>query len=90
MHFNETVVLVEHSTLEKLPALELRGHVILDFTSLDFISSTGLGIVICLHKRLQTEGGELVLRNMNPDILEVFQITKLHTFLKIESTKTIA
>ena len=90
MPSKETVVLVEHSTLEKLPLMELRGRVILDFSGLDFITSTGLGIVICLHKRLHKEGGALVLRNMHTDVLEVFQITKLHTFLKIESTKTIA
>ncbi|HEY7310202.1 MAG TPA: STAS domain-containing protein [Gemmataceae bacterium] len=84
MPAKETVVLVEHSTLEKLALMEIRGRVILVFSRLDFISSTGLGIVISLHKRLQTEGGELVLRDMNPEILEVFQITKLHTFLKIE------
>jgi anti-anti-sigma factor len=89
MPAKEIVVLVEHSTLEKLPLMELRGRVILDFSRLDFITSTGLGIVISLHKRLQTEGGELVLRNLHPDILEVFQITKLHTFLKMESTKII-
>jgi len=90
MPSKETVVLVEHSTLEKLPLMELRGRVILDFSGLDFITSTGLGIVICLHKRLHKEGGALVLRNMHADVLEVLQITKLHTFLKIESTKTIA
>lgn len=48
------------------------------------ISSHLLGKLIPIHRRLQIKGGRLILRNVPPDLIEVFGITKLDRILGIE------
>jgi anti-anti-sigma factor len=59
------------------------GHLLLDFTNVDFITSVELGTLISLHKRLRESGGRLTLFNLNAQVFEVFTITQLHTLLAI-------
>jgi len=52
-------------------------HLIADLGQVDFLDSTGLGVLVGGLKRLREDGGSLVLVLETPRILRVFQITGL-------------
>jgi anti-sigma B factor antagonist len=64
--------------------------VILNFGNVEYLSSAALGKLITLNKKLQQAGGRLVLCNIDPQIYEVFEITKLDKFFKIEKEEQAA
>lgn len=61
-----------------------KSKVILDFTGVDYLSSAALGKMITMNKKLKEKEIILILRNMNENIHEVFVITRLDKFFKIE------
>lgn len=49
----------------------------IDFKSCDFIDSTGLGILVGLLKKCGGNGSTIELANMNKDVLNIFEMTRL-------------
>ena len=60
------------------------GNVTIDFKSLDYIDSAGLGILVGGFKRLQEKGYTLKVINTNDYIGKLFRITKLDTLFSVE------
>lgn len=61
---------------------------VLDFTSVGHMSSSALGMLITLHKRIRERDGQLRLSGIQPPIYEVFVITRLNEIFQIfPSTK---
>ena len=60
-----------------------RGKILLNFTSVEFLSSAALGKLITLDKKIKGQGGALKLSNIRPEIYEVFAITKLNKLFDI-------
>src|SRR5260370_22453295 len=58
--------------------------ILLNFGNVEYLSSAALGKLITLNKKLQQAGGKLILCNIDPQIHEVFEITKLDKFFKID------
>ncbi len=58
--------------------------VILDFVGVDYLSSAALGKIITMNKKLKEKNATFILRNLSENIREVFQITRLDKFLRIE------
>jgi anti-sigma B factor antagonist len=56
---------------------------LLNFGNVEYLSSAALGKLITLNKKLQNAKGKLILCNIDPQIHEVFEITKLDRFFKI-------
>ncbi len=54
-----------------------RRKLLLNLSNVEFWSSSMLGKLIALHRKLQAAQGVLVLCNVNEDILEVFKTTKV-------------
>ena len=50
---------------------------LLDFRNVKYMSSAVLGMLITLNKKVQAAGGQLVLCNIDLNIREVFELTKL-------------
>ena len=63
---------------------------LLNFGNVEFLSSAALGKLITLNKKLQTAKGRLILCNIDPQIHEVFEITKLDKFFKIQKEEQTA
>lgn len=63
---------------------EAEGEVVLDFSSLDYIDSAGLGILVGVYKRLAEQGATLKVVNTNSYIKKLFRITKLETLFTVE------
>jgi anti-sigma B factor antagonist len=63
---------------------------LLNFGNVEFLSSAALGKLITLNKKLQTAKGRLILCNIDPQIHEVFEITKLDKFFNIQKEEQTA
>lgn len=55
----------------------------LDFTDLDYISSAGLRVLLTAQK-IMNKQGSMVVRNVNKDVLEIFELTGFSDVLTIE------
>lgn len=58
-------------------------RLIIDFRNVKFLSSAALGRMVHLKKRLRERRGELRLCAIDPNLLEVFRITRLDTLFEI-------
>jgi anti-sigma B factor antagonist len=56
---------------------------VLDFSSVKFLSEAALGKLIILHKKIKEQAGQLKLANLCPEIEEVFVITRLNKLFDI-------
>ncbi len=73
--------------LEHLISQEGRRQLILDFANVAYFSGATRNMLILLHHRLRALGGRLIIRGLNCRMREVFEVTKLTTFLDIRSTE---
>jgi anti-sigma B factor antagonist len=67
-----------------------RRKILLNFGNVEFLSSAALGKLIALHKKLQAVGGRLILCNIDAEIYEVFEITRLDKFFNIQKEEQAA
>ena len=58
-------------------------RLVLDFSHVSHMSSSALGMLITLHKRIREKGGLLRLCCVQPAIYEVFVITRLNEIFQI-------
>jgi anti-sigma B factor antagonist len=90
-----TVVGFQTASIMDLPAIEMIGgelyalvdqqarrKIVLDFSAVRFLSSQMLGVIILLQKKARLIGGRVVLCAMRPELMKVFQITKLDKILE--------
>lgn len=57
---------------------------IMDFQELEYVSSAGLRVLLSAQKRMSRQRGEMVVRNVNETINEVFELTGFIDILNIE------
>ena len=69
---------------------EGRKKILLNFGNVEYLSSAALGKFITLNKKVQAAGGKLVLCNIDPNIYEVFEITKLNKLFNIQKEEQAA
>jgi anti-sigma B factor antagonist len=93
------VTFIERKILEAAHILELgeellqlaekdeNKHLLLDFSSVEFLSSAALNKLIILDKKVKSKSGQLKLCNMMPEIREVFVITRLNQLFEIVDTR---
>jgi anti-sigma B factor antagonist len=58
-------------------------QMVIDFGNVTNMSSSALGMLITLHKRVRERDGELRLCSIQPNIEEVFRITRLNEIFEI-------
>ncbi len=64
-------------------SLEGVEHLALDFAALDYLSSAGLRVLLAAQKIMNRQG-EMVVRNVNETIAEIFDVTGFCDILTIE------
>jgi anti-sigma B factor antagonist len=69
---------------------EGRKKMLLNFANVEYLSSAALGKLITLNKKLQAVRGQLILCNIDAQIYEVFEITKLDRFFNIQKEEQAA
>ena len=61
-------------------------RLLINFEDVDHLSSAALGTLISVNNRIREKGGQLRLANIDPQIYEVFAITKLNKLFEIHET----
>lgn len=69
--------------LFQLVEAEKRKKLVLNFASVDFLSSAALGKLITLDKKVKANSGAMKFCSIRPEIYEVFAITRLNKLFDI-------
>ena len=84
---------------ETAPQLEQECHrqiqsgparMILDLSGMEYISSAGLGSVLVTGKKLDAQGGELILAGLTPKVKHIFRLTGFENLFKMFDTASEA
>ena len=70
----------EGSLKESLDGIE---KLVLDFTGLDYLSSAGLRVLLTTQKTMNKQG-EMIIKNVNDTVKEIFEVTGFIDILTIE------
>jgi len=73
--------------INALVAKSAKPKLLLDFAKVEHMSSSALGMLITLHKRIREKQGLLRLCRVQPAIMEVFNITRLSEIFNISTTR---
>lgn len=65
-------------------AFEGINQVVLDFATLEYISSAGLRVILGMQKQMNKQGGTMKVKNVSPEIMEIFEVTGFSDILTIE------
>ena len=71
------------TTLNTLIDERAQPKLLLDFNTVEHLSSAALCMLINVNKRVRERNGQLRLANIKPQIYEVFVITKLNKLFRI-------
>ena len=71
---------LEASLKESFDGIE---KLVLDFTSLEYLSSAGLRVLLTSQKTMNKQG-EMIIKNVNETINEIFEVTGFIDILTIE------
>ena len=78
---------IDRNAKEALEAAYSRGApdgpVILNFTGVDYINSTGIAVIVALLAHARTDGRPLRACGLSAHYHEIFQITRLADFMSI-------
>lgn len=58
--------------------------VVFDCTGLEYVSSSGLRVVLSTHKNITAKGGKFILRGLTHEVRSVFDLTGFSRILTIE------
>ena len=75
------------TSMDELIWEEKPGKTVLDLSAIEFMDSSGLGLIMGRYALMQKLGGELTLRNPNPRIVKIFTLAGLERMVKIEEDK---
>jgi anti-sigma B factor antagonist len=58
-------------------------QVFVDLSKTGYIASPGLGALVSLLRKVKQHNGDLILRGLNEEVLEIFQLTHLDSIFTI-------
>jgi anti-sigma B factor antagonist len=73
----EITAVIEHASVPKI---------LISFSNVDHLSSAALGALITINNKIREKSGALHLANIDPQIYEVFVITRLNKLFNIHET----
>ena len=95
-HFRDQKIIedlgIQELGQELFQLVEVENHkkLVLNFSTVDFLSSAALGKLITLDKKMKAADGMLKLCNIRPEIYEVFAITRLNRLFDIKDEEADA
>jgi len=66
------------------------GQWVIDFTSVSYIGSAMLGLIVNIRQQVKTAGGKLVLCGMSPRLAEIFRMCSMERLFTITKTRADA
>ena len=80
----DTVTATEFDSIAKPYYTEEQSTLVFDCEKMEYISSSGLRVILTAHKSVVSKGGKFILRNLNSEIKSVIDITGFSRILTIE------
>ena len=65
-------------------AITAAGDIELDFSKTGLVTSAGLRVLLQAQKNVKAQGKNMTMKNISPDVLEVFNLTGLAKVFTIE------
>lgn len=56
----------------------------LDLSDVGFVDSSGLGVLVAVHRHAEARGGQFVVRSTPPQVRRLFEITRLGDLLTVD------
>ncbi len=96
---NESLVIKIRGEIDHHSAVDIRGDIdrliyelsprrlVMDLSVVDFMDSSGLGLIMGRYSVMSVLGGETVLRDPAPSILKIIKLAGLERMIKIEKSK---
>lgn len=90
------ITVILHGEIDHHSAVGIRGEIdaliyeerpkktVLDMSDIDFMDSSGLGLIMGRYALMQKTGGEFALRSPNARIKKIFDLAGLERIIKIE------
>lgn len=75
------------SAIDELLYEEHPRKLVLDLSRIEFMDSSGLGLIMGRYSLMQKLGGELTLRNPHERIVQIFTMAGLQRMVKIEENE---
>lgn len=57
---------------------------VFDFSNVTYIDSSGIGVLVAIHKRTKPDGGGVILKGVNRNLKELFDLAKLTSLFTIQ------
>lgn len=57
----------------------------LDLADVGFVDSSGLGVLVALHRHAEAQGAAFVVRSVPPPVRRLFEITRLGDLLRVDA-----
>ncbi len=67
-----------------LPLIQPGGGIVLDMTSVAYMSSAGLRMLLSMHRRVAEIGGRVVLTGLSDELRETMNVTGFLTFFVVD------
>ena len=83
---DEANIQVIGEELSSLIEAEVNPRLLISFANVDHLSSAALGTLITINNKIRGKEGQLRLADIDPQIYEVFVITKLNRIFEIHDT----
>jgi len=93
VYFTDAQILDEYKIIQMTDELmavaqkNASGKLLLNFSDVRFMSSAVLGKLVSLNKKCKADQTNLKMCNIAPEIMKVFQITKLNKVFDIHDTE---
>ena len=96
---DESLILTLHGEIDHHNAVRIRTEMdallyeerpkrtVMDLSHIEFMDSSGLGLIMGRYALMQKLGGELILRHPHERIVQIFELAGLHRMVKIEQSK---
>lgn len=65
-------------------------HIILNLGQLQFMDSSGLGVILGRYKQISNIGGEMVVCAISPDVKRLFEMSGLFKIIRMEDDEDCA
>ncbi|HYE02197.1 MAG TPA: STAS domain-containing protein [Phycisphaerales bacterium] len=72
--------------IARLVESQPRPKILISFANVDHLSSAALGTLISINNKVRARDGQLRLAHIDPQIVEVFKITKLDRIFQIHDS----
>mgnify|MGYP001025717472 FL=1 len=84
---DESTSVITRSALDKIIDASDSNKVILDLSSLKFMDSTGVGVLLGRYKRLKSKGSTVFIVSPNPTIDKLLKLSGIYEIMPLIDTE---